>query len=81
MNGKEGGDESAWPNRKRQFSEREKQQAAKKEMDNQLKNILGESRFADYERAQDWAYQGIYRVAERYELPKDAANRPALIGG
>jgi hypothetical protein len=53
--------------------EREKRDAAKKEMDAQLKGILGDSRYADYERSQDWAYQGIHRVAERHELPREAS--------
>jgi hypothetical protein len=38
-----------------------------------LKATLGETRYAEYERAQDWAYQGIYKTAERNNLPKDAA--------
>lgn len=54
-------------------AEREKRDATKKEMDAQLKNILGETRFADYERSQDYAYQGIAKVAERNNLGKDAA--------
>jgi len=54
-------------------AEREKMNAAKQEMDSQLKSILGDARYVEYVRAQDWAYQGIYRVTERQGLPKDAA--------
>jgi hypothetical protein len=54
-------------------AERERMNAARKEMEQQLKNLLGETRYADYARAQDWTYQSIYRVAERQGLPKDAA--------
>ena len=54
-------------------AEKEKYNAAKKELDAQMKQTLGDTRYADYERAQDWAYQAIYRVAERNSLPKDSA--------
>jgi hypothetical protein len=55
-------------------AEKEKYQTAKKEMDDQLKNLLG-NRFEDYERSQDYNYQGMYRAAERSGLGKDAANK------
>jgi len=54
-------------------AEKEKYNTAKKELDAQMKNTLGEARYAEYERAQDWNYQSIYRVAERNGLPKDSA--------
>jgi hypothetical protein len=54
-------------------SENTKNKNAKKEMNDQIKGILGENRFADYERAQDYAYQGIAKVAERQGLPKESA--------
>src|SRR6185503_7840203 len=63
MSGAAGGDKA----------EREKRDAAKKEMDAQIKAILGDTRYADYERAQDYAFQGIYRVTEKNNLGKDAA--------
>jgi hypothetical protein len=56
-------------------AEQEKYKAAKKEMEAKLKTTLGEARFTEYERAQDWAYQGMYRVAERNNLGKEAANK------
>jgi hypothetical protein len=55
--------------------ERDKRAAAQKEMNDQLKAVLGEERYAEYERAQDWNYQSLYRVTERYDLPKEAANK------
>jgi hypothetical protein len=54
-------------------AEQEKKAAAKKEMENQLKGTLGESRFAEYERAQDWNFQQLYRITERNGLPKESA--------
>ena len=63
MSGAAGGDKA----------EREKRDAAKKEMDAQIKAILGDARYADYERSQDYAFQGIYRVTEKNNLGKDAA--------
>jgi len=53
--------------------ERQKREAAEKEMKESMKKLLGESRYTEYERAQDWAFQGIAKVAERQGLPKDAA--------
>jgi hypothetical protein len=50
-----------------------KYDTAKKEMDAGIKSILGDSRYADYERSEDYAYQGIYRVADRAGLGKEAA--------
>ena len=46
-------------------TEKEKADAAKKELDAQVKASLGDSRYADYERAQDFNFQSIYRVADK----------------
>jgi hypothetical protein len=54
-------------------ADKEKYSEAKKDLDAQVKTLLGDTRYADYERAQDYAYQSIYRVAEKNELGKDAA--------
>jgi hypothetical protein len=54
-------------------AEKEKAEAAKKEMDAKIKDTLGQERYADYERAQDWNFQNIYRVTERNGLPKSDA--------
>jgi hypothetical protein len=59
----------------RDAAEREKMNAARREMEAQLKSVLGEARYAEYERAQDWTYQGIYRVVQRQGLPKESAVR------
>lgn len=52
--------------------EPEKRDEAKKKLNEHVKGILGEARYADYERAQDHAYQGIAKVAQREGLPKEA---------
>lgn len=54
-------------------ADQEKRAAAQKELDSQLKTILGDSRYADYERAQDYNYQNIYKVVDRQGLPKEDA--------
>ena len=54
-------------------AEKEKADAAKKDMDAQIKTLLGDTRYADYERSQDYAYQGIAKVAERNGLARDDA--------
>ena len=53
--------------------EKEKADAAKKELDAQVKTALGETRYAEYERAQDFNFQSIYRVADKNGLTKDDA--------
>lgn len=52
--------------------EKKKMEADKKAMNEQLKSILGD-RYADYERAEDWNYQNIYRIADKNGLGKDTA--------
>jgi hypothetical protein len=54
-------------------ADQEKRTAAQKELDSQLKNILGDSRYADYQRAQDYNYQNISKLVERQGLPKEDA--------
>lgn len=54
-------------------AERERMNAARTQMEEQVKRVLGEARYAEYQRAQDPAYQSLYRVAERQGLPKDSA--------
>lgn len=49
--------------------------AATEKLNDQIKSVLGEFRYADYERSQDPVYQAIYRVTESNGLGKDAANR------
>jgi hypothetical protein len=54
-------------------ADQEKRAAAKQALDDQVKSLLGDSRFAEYERVQDMAYQSIAKAAEREGLPTDAA--------
>ena len=56
-------------------AEGEKYDVAKKAMEAEMKQALGDTRFADYERAQDYVYQGIYRVTEKEQLGRDAATK------
>ncbi|HYV26136.1 MAG TPA: hypothetical protein VFA77_01280, partial [Candidatus Eisenbacteria bacterium] len=49
------------------------QQVIKKQRDGALKELLGAERFTEFTRAQDGAYHEIYRVAERYGLPRETA--------
>ena len=53
--------------------EQAKRAAAQKELDGQLKSMMGDARYADYQRGQDWAYGAMSKVAEREGLPKEAA--------
>ena len=54
-------------------TDKEKADAAKKELDSQIKTALGDTRYADYERAQDFNFQNMYRVADKNGLTRDAA--------
>jgi hypothetical protein len=49
--------------------------AATAKMDEELKILLGQSRYAEFERSQDYAYQSAFQVAIRHSLDKDAAER------
>ena len=51
------------------------EQAARAAMDQEVKKLLGDKRFSEYQRAQDPDYRTIVQVAERFELPRDIANR------
>jgi len=53
--------------------EKQKQETAEKELKDQIKGILGDDRFKDYQRAQDYNFQAMYRVADREGLGKEAA--------
>jgi hypothetical protein len=54
-------------------AEKEKSEAAKKELNAKIKEMLGDDRYADYERAQDWNFQQLNRIAEKNELGTGAA--------
>ena len=53
--------------------EKEKQKAAEQKLNDQIKAQLGEERYAEYKRAQDYAFQTMYRAADRANLGKDVA--------
>jgi hypothetical protein len=46
-----------------------KRKKAVDEVEEQLKNMLGEQRFAEYKRAQDYSYKELVRLLERDNLP------------
>jgi hypothetical protein len=53
--------------------EKQKQKAAEQELNQQLKAQLGDERYQDYKRAQDYSFQAMYNIADRENLGKDAA--------
>lgn len=53
--------------------EKEKQKTAEQKLNDEIKSELGEERYQEYKRAQDYAFQAMYRVTERENLGKDAA--------
>lgn len=53
--------------------EQEKRRKTEQQLNEQLKQALGEERYADYQREQDFVYKGIKKIAERQGLPKEAA--------
>jgi len=48
-------------------------QAAKEALDQQIKNLLGESRFADYDRIDDYGFQQLYKTTQKAGLPSTVA--------
>lgn len=54
-------------------AEKDKADAAQKDLDAQFKSLLGDARYADYQRSQDANFQSIYRVADKNGLTKDDA--------
>lgn len=53
--------------------ESEKRQAAEKAVNDKVKEVLGEERFTEYTRSQDYNFQGMAKVAERFNLPEETA--------
>jgi hypothetical protein len=56
-------------------AEQAKYQAAQRDMNDQLKTLLGDARYAEYTRAQDYQYQTLYRITQKNDLPVEAANK------
>lgn len=54
-------------NRETQQKYQEVQQQYKEE----LKNVLGDDRFSDYERSQDWSYRELNNIARQNEIGND----------
>ncbi len=48
--------------------QRKSREAAEKRLKEDIKASLGPERYADYERAQDWSFQQIYRAAKKADL-------------
>jgi hypothetical protein len=56
--------------------DKETQQTRRKatdEINAQVKTLLGDARYAEYERSQDWSYKELARLTDRLELPKESA--------
>jgi len=47
--------------------------AAQNELNTQLKTVLGENRFAEYERVNSAGYRAAVRIAEHFNLPRENA--------
>jgi len=45
------------------------QRAEKEKIDKQMKALLGENRFAEYERSKDGNFKNLSQLARRYDLP------------
>src|SRR5262249_823923 len=54
--------------------ESEKKAEAQRQLDDDLKRLLGAKRYMDYQREHDWAFQGAVTAAERSGLPPSVAN-------
>lgn len=52
---------------------RTEKKAAEEKLNAQLKAVLGEDRFHDYELSQDERFRDIYDFAQRYDLPREKA--------
>lgn len=63
----------AWGGLNLKGEEKQKHDDAKKALDEQIKARLGDERYAEYQRAQDGAFQAMYRTADREGLGKEAA--------
>ncbi len=51
----------------------ESKSAAREAMLEQMRQLLGDERFATYQRSQDSSYRDLVRVAERFELTEESA--------
>lgn len=51
----------------------QQREAAQQMMETQLKSMLSEERYRDYQRSQDPKFKGLYDFAQRQKLPADSA--------
>ncbi len=56
-------------------AEEENTAAARSQAQEETKKLLGDERYAAYQRAQDGRYQEAYRVTQRYQLPVETAEK------
>jgi hypothetical protein len=54
-------------------SDAAKLQAAHQKLQEQIKDLLGDKRYTEYEQAQDPDYQNLALLGQRFELPSEAA--------
>ncbi len=52
----------------------ERRKKAVEEADAQLRQMLGDERFAQYKRSQDYDYRQLVKMTERWELPRERAD-------
>ncbi len=45
-----------------------------KQLGDQIRNLLGEKRYGEFQRGQDPGFQDLRQLAQRYNLPQEAAN-------
>ena len=51
--------------------------AAKKQREGELKQTLGEERYAQFQQGMDGSFGEIYRITKRYDLPRETAAQAA----
>jgi hypothetical protein len=51
------------------------QQNAQEALDEEIKKVLGDQRYTEYQRAQDGDYKALVQLAERFEMPREVASK------
>ena len=51
------------------------QEEAQGALNEELKGVLGQSRFAEYQRAQSEDYRALVQMADRFEMPREVAGK------
>jgi hypothetical protein len=52
---------------------REARSRMRNRMEEEIKSMLGEQRYGEYQRSQDWGFRNLSRVAQQNGLPQDTA--------